>query len=674
MPKKILILLGFLFLTILLLNTVSATDMCWFELNSADCMDTSGGQVVMDLSSSTNAHGALEGQGNFPGVLCCNFGAGVTTCSSELDPDTNQPINKIIGLSSSTNAHAEAPDLASPSYNTNNVCYDSLNTCRETTANCGTDEIPVLYISSITNAHIEGASGQSQNYESKICCIVKTPTAQCDLTSAEWQFGEAMVGTDVGAIVNGVGCDGVEISFEVFRGSTSCDDIDGCTNPENAVFGAGSNSVTGTWNAIPSHNNEYSFVATVVTDPSETVPSSAPDLLVLAGCPYDPEPVICKDYTTESHCNSNVCEIDIQDSVPSFIDCDDSDINCECVWNSTESECKASWGLIAYCGNDVINPGETCDGIDWGSITGCSNFDVFTSGNLECYAPETSNECQFDTSSCIGTGSYCGDGVIDAGETCDGSDWGSITDCSNFDVFTGGSLSCGTDCQFDTTQCTGPPPGVCGDGVINTGETCDGIVWGPITSCNDFDLFTGGSLSCDSTTCQFDTSRCTGGPGGYCGNDIIDAGETCDGSSDWGPITSCNDFDLFTGGTLMCTDCQFDTLQCTGGPGDSEIGTCIYTQSTEDNCDDGWLNFSWTAEWTWDEGCPPESQCRDDNQALAAECEGGSAIRPCPAQLPLRGRPAPRSSVSGLRDRTGYWLLRLPLALRWRTLRSLLPG
>ena len=208
MPKKILILFGSLFLTILLFNIVSALNMCSFQLNSADCMGTSGGQVVMDLSGTTNAHGALAGQGAFAGVLCCNFGTGDTTCSSELDPDTNQPINKIIGLSSSTNAHAEIPDLVSPNYNIDG-CYNGLKNCGSIDAgsNCAIDEIEVLYLSSgaaqlYTNAHIEEAGLSPQNYNSEICCVIDY-VALCELTTVEWQYEEVFVGTDTGAIVNG---------------------------------------------------------------------------------------------------------------------------------------------------------------------------------------------------------------------------------------------------------------------------------------------------------------------------------------------------------------------------------------------------------------------------------------------------------------------------------------
>ena len=359
MSKKILILLGFLFL-ILFLGNISAVDMCWFAENSGDC-ELNGYKVVMSLSDSTNAHGALAGQGSFAGVLCCNFGQGDTTCAAD---------NKILGLSSSTNAHAEAPDIT-PTY-TDGVCYDSLKDCRETTENCGVDEIPVLYLSSglaqlYTNAHIEEAGLTSQNYDSKICCVVDKPEL-CDLTSAEWgdEDGDVLAGTDVDAIVNGIYCSEAEISFEVSRRKSgpdeSCSSIDGCENPANAVFGAGSNSVGGIWNASPSHDKKYYFKAKVVANPDESVQSG--DLLVSVLPPgYCDSIAICSQYDEESNCNSNICDIDVQDSAPSSVNCDASDITCYCEWNDGTNECAFGWGIVQPSCPPGPDPKDVCEGV-----------------------------------------------------------------------------------------------------------------------------------------------------------------------------------------------------------------------------------------------------------------------------------------------------------------------
>ena len=102
----------------------------------------------------------------------------------------------------------------------------------------------------------------------------------------------------------------------------------------------------------------------------------------------------------------------------------------------------------------------------------------------------------------------CGNGIIDPGEQCEGSDFGALT-CSSFDSHTGGSLFCNPNtCQIITSGCTGGNlvPGICGDGVININEQCEGSDFGGL-GCTDFDGFPSGSLSCNG--CQIDTSSCT---------------------------------------------------------------------------------------------------------------------------------------------------------------------
>jgi uncharacterized protein YegL len=128
-------------------------------------------------------------------------------------------------------------------------------------------------------------------------------------------------------------------------------------------------------------------------------------------------------------------------------------------------------GQCNFCGNNVIEPGEQCDGTDWGNpAPTCMDFDEFIGGTLDCNAPGTPDECIFNTSGCtqdVPTVPLCGNGIVDVGEQCDGNpgdpmppgyDWGSFTGCWDFDDFVGGNLSCnrpGTiqECIFNTTEC-----------------------------------------------------------------------------------------------------------------------------------------------------------------------------------------------------------------------------
>jgi len=233
------------------------------------------------------------------------------------------------------------------------------------------------------------------------------------------------------------------------------------------------------------------------------------------------------------------------------------------------SSCQGGSG--AFCGDGMIGSGEQCDGTSWGVISGCQDFDSFTTGALSCAA-----DCAFDTTSCSGgVGSYCGDSNVDAGEQCDSTAWGNVNGCSDFG-FSGGILACTSSCDFDTTGCTSPNGGNCGDGVIDAGEQCDGVSWGDVFGCPEFGSFTGGALSC-GPNCEFDTTGCIPNQNVGCGNGVVEVGEQCDGF-EWGPINGCTDLGSFTGGILTCdSSCLFDT------------GTCI--PSSGDFCGDGNINL-----------------------------------------------------------------------------------
>lgn len=93
----------------------------------------------------------------------------------------------------------------------------------------------------------------------------------------------------------------------------------------------------------------------------------------------------------------------------------------------------------------------------------------------------------------------CGDGLINAmlGEECEGSDLNGAT-CQSLG-FDQGSLSCSA-CKLVTTLCVKR----CGNGVIETGEVCDGDAG--VIGCSDF-----GYVSC-TAQCQLDRSHCVTNP------------------------------------------------------------------------------------------------------------------------------------------------------------------
>lgn len=139
----------------------------------------------------------------------------------------------------------------------------------------------------------------------------------------------------------------------------------------------------------------------------------------------------------------------------------------------------------------------------------------------------------------------CGDGIKDEAETCDGTQLGDES-CAGLE-FLSGTLACNDECRFDTSGCTN-----CGDGDLDAGEQCDGTAHGG-RNCSSFS-FDGGFLVCNAD-CTFDTTNCTG-----CGDSLIEGAEQCEpGDLDGEDCISLG----FLKGTLGCAaDCSFDLAAC----------------------------------------------------------------------------------------------------------------
>jgi len=176
------------------------------------------------------------------------------------------------------------------------------------------------------------------------------------------------------------------------------------------------------------------------------------------------------------------------------------------------------------CGNGVLDPGEACDGSDLNGQT-CAVGDPNPNG-ITC-----TNTCEIDRSGC---GDFCGDGIQQApSETCDGSDFGGTGCSDHVPSSTGGTLACTDSCQVDVTDCI-----VCGNNILDPGEECDTANNNGET-CDSLGAGTGGELRC-SNACQFDVSNCGTCPDGLC---QLERGETA---------TSCADcaFTRVAGGAI----------------------------------------------------------------------------------------------------------------------------
>ncbi len=166
----------------------------------------------------------------------------------------------------------------------------------------------------------------------------------------------------------------------------------------------------------------------------------------------------------------------------------------------------------------------------------------------------------------------CGNGIVETGEACDGDDFAGMT-CESFGQ-PAGTLACSAGCTLDLTGCRAL--NVCGDGIRDPDEPCDGDDFGTMT-CESFGM-EAGDLVC-TETCTIDASACH--ELDVCGNGIAEAGEACDGE-DFGTFT-CASFG-FDGGTLTCTEaCTIDTATCGSVP--PVCGDGIAQMENAEECD-----------------------------------------------------------------------------------------
>jgi hypothetical protein len=101
------------------------------------------------------------------------------------------------------------------------------------------------------------------------------------------------------------------------------------------------------------------------------------------------------------------------------------------------------------CPDNKKEGNEQCDGNDFGGAS-CTSLG-YSGGSLACTA-----SCKLDTSGCMNdVPAPCPNGKKDPGEQCDGADFGGASCVSQ--GFSGGSLNCTGSCSFDTSECTNEP-------------------------------------------------------------------------------------------------------------------------------------------------------------------------------------------------------------------------
>ena len=237
------------------------------------------------------------------------------------------------------------------------------------------------------------------------------------------------------------------------------------------------------------------------------------------------------------------------------------------------SDCKVDVSsCTTYCGNGSVNTtvggvhiGEACDGTRFptSSNTCAKVVGTGSEGTLKCSA-----DCKsIDTTGCSDpVTEYCGDGIANSYEYCDGNDFADDLNTCEIWGYAGGTLKCKSNCDIDFSACTTAVPAYCGDGILNgADEYCDGKqfdeAWDTCEKANS--IYSGGTLKCTSD-CEVDESACILKSTSTCGNGKLDEDEWCDGSKFLDGITCQDAGSQYSGGTLKCTDdCELDLTACT---------------------------------------------------------------------------------------------------------------
>ncbi len=222
----------------------------------------------------------------------------------------------------------------------------------------------------------------------------------------------------------------------------------------------------------------------------------------------------------------------------------------------------------AACGNGELDPGETCDHLIESGEGACPDAcdaapmcftSVLVGDPLGCTARCVASPvgCSMVSDGCCSLGcsaindsdctNTCGNGVVETGESCDGD---CPTSCDDNNACTTDSFTGSVDaCSF---QCTNSPRTTCAN--------ADGCCPAGCTSATDSD--------CSST----------------CGNGSVDIGEVCDGNCP----TGCNDNnactkDTLTGAAATCSaQCAYSAIaSCQSGDGCCPAGC---TAQVDNDC------------------------------------------------------------------------------------------
>ena len=562
MQKRVIALSLLLILSAFVsVNFISATAPSYLcnIVPATNCNSSVGGNIVMGIAASNNAHGEFPYQ-SYSYALCCYFGNDNTTCSSNKNYYGLTPGNEIIGLTSSTNAHAQDPSQQPVAYAVP-VCYwattNTALSCISTTTGCDSNYyMNILNLSNYTNAHI----GTGAGFNTAICCKIAGLSGgqvNCQLNSATWTYNSAMQGVQVGLNVTGTNCAGATVTFNI----TDSNGNRASNYPGDVTFPlTGGNSVTSTWTAEyhSGQPNAYKFTAKAILN-NNILQSGSPNATLSVtqqSTGFCSAIITCGDYKNQTTCSSDNTLCNVAKNTLTFSQGGTRDPNAyasQCLWNTTTSSCTF---MNIYQANGLVS----CNN----GYTLCTNQ---TSNLNYCYPGNTCPSSEIPLSN--------GNGVCDAGEGC------SSIDCHNGDQ---DNCASGSLCQA----------GMC---------------------------YKANSNPVNITQCASGYTLCYDQPKGltYCyPNDVCPTGDSallnsCANSG----VTNGNN-----GNPSSCTGDATCTKTSSGGYCSSPTassGNCVYTflgTGGNNSCVNGFLTYKWTATWTGTGNIP--TNCKSGSSVI--EC------------------------------------------------------
>jgi len=295
------------------------------------------------------------------------------------------------------------------------------------------------------------------------------------------------------------------------------------------------------------------------------------------------------------------------------------DVDCK---RLTGWKCPPAGGACVvdlYCGNGTVDAGEQCDDHNFKNYDGCDST-CFKESGWAC--PSTGGSCE----------RICGNGKLDPGETCDDSNIYSGDGCTG----TCNGANCPAICTVEQDftcstvgqSCiyTPPPPAAqCGNGKVETGETCD-------------DGNGNGGDGC-SSVCVVETGwKCTAPSipcvANQCGDGFLAGTEQCDD----GIVNTTS------GCTPQCTIAPNATCPANGGPcipmicGDGKV---TGTETCDSGLNDGKHGCSNTCQiitgWACPfAGAPCTEVCGDGIVVGVEQCDEKADVACCSTSCKLK--------------------------------------